>query len=282
MSKFGNDMINRGKILIADDEETFLQSTAEMLQDAGYQCDCAIDSMSAQECLAKNDYDLLISDINMPGNVKLEFLKGVYRQNKLLPVIVITGFPSLPTAVDSFRLAAVDYLQKPIDGQELLELVNRATQKRKILRALNQTHRDVKSLTHTLEHLEAGVLSLNGALAAETKGVALGAYFDRVVSHLASVSVNLKNTLDRVKDGEGAVESSNSVEDLCPTCSKYRETLYQTTLVLARTKDAFKSKVLGELRRRIEHVLQSTVVGQPQVYPRKAEDTVKNMEEFGS
>ena len=249
-------MADRGRILIADDEDTFLHSTADLLRDVGYECDCVNDSMAARECLAKDDYDLLISDINMPGNVQLEFLKELYRQDQFLPLIVITGYPSVNTAVDSFRLAAVDYLQKPIDIQELVGLVNKATNKMHFLRSTRRTRHEMQTLTDALVHLESSDFSVRLGREDQTQGLAFGAYFDRVVGHLASVSAGLKCTFDRVKGGVLESEPIDRLEGFCPSCAQYRETLYQTTQVLAKTKDAFKSKALGALRREIEHVLR--------------------------
>ncbi len=248
-------MVNPGRILLADDEDTFLQSTADLLRDVGYECDCVNDSMAARECLSKEDYDLLISDINMPGNVQLEFLKELYQQDQFLPLIVITGYPSVNTAVDSFRLAAVDYLQKPIDIQELVGLVKKATQRKHFLRSIRRTRHEMQTLTDALEHLETSDLSSRLGRENQTQGMALGAYFEHVVGHLASVSVGLKSTIDQVK-GEGLEsEPRDMPQSFCPACAQYRETLYQTMQVLAKTKDTFKSKPLGALRRHIRNVL---------------------------
>jgi len=70
-----------GKVLLAEDEETFLQSTADLLREEGSHCDGAKDLKTARECLAAQEYDLLISDINIPGNGQFEFLKDVYQQD---------------------------------------------------------------------------------------------------------------------------------------------------------------------------------------------------------
>ncbi len=61
-------MGSAAKILLADDEQTFLHSTADLLRDQGYECDCAMDAEEASALMQRTEYDLLISDINMPGN----------------------------------------------------------------------------------------------------------------------------------------------------------------------------------------------------------------------
>ncbi len=75
-------MGSAAKILLADDEQTFLHSTADLLRDQGYDCDCAMDAEEASALLHGAEYDLLISDINMPGNGQLEFLTAVHGEQQ--------------------------------------------------------------------------------------------------------------------------------------------------------------------------------------------------------
>jgi len=86
--------------------------------------------------------------------------------------------------------------------------------------------------------------------------LAVSAYLDQAVSHLAAVSTGLKTTLDTIKHGGKGDEAELSIGGICPRCQSYREVLYHTVQVLTKTKDAFKSKSLGELRRQVETVLE--------------------------
>ena len=65
----------RPRILIADDEPLFLRTTAELLQRAGYDCTKAADGKAALQALESQEFDLVLSDLNMPGNLKLELLQ---------------------------------------------------------------------------------------------------------------------------------------------------------------------------------------------------------------
>src|SRR5215213_10712907 len=100
------------RVLLADDDETFRITTCRLLAREGYLCDCAADAEEAMK-LMKHRYDVLLVDIRMPGNVNFEFVKTVQRMMPKLPIIVMTGFPSVETAVRSLRLSSVDYLVKP-------------------------------------------------------------------------------------------------------------------------------------------------------------------------
>ncbi|MCE9552579.1 MAG: sigma-54 dependent transcriptional regulator [Planctomycetes bacterium] len=114
------------RILIADDEPLFLRTTAELLRKAGFECVGAPDGEAALQALIREPFDLVLSDLNMPGNLKLELLQEGRRRWPQVPLIVITGAPSLPTAIESVRLGIMDYLLKPVKYDDLLSSVRRA------------------------------------------------------------------------------------------------------------------------------------------------------------
>ena len=89
------------RILIADDEPLYLRTTGQLLEQAGYECECVSDGESALEKLQNEQFDLILSDLNMPGNLKLELLRQGRSHWPHIPLIVITGVPSLPTAIES-------------------------------------------------------------------------------------------------------------------------------------------------------------------------------------
>ncbi len=114
------------KILVADDEPFYLKTTGELLRNAGYDCECVTDADAAIAALEHSSFDLILSDLNMPGNFKLELLRESRRRHAQIPLIVITGVPSLPTAIESIRLGITDYLLKPVKIDDLLASVRRA------------------------------------------------------------------------------------------------------------------------------------------------------------
>ena len=120
-----NERPETKRILIADDEPLYLRTTGELLRRAGYECECVPDANSALEKLRRESFDLILSDLNMPGNLKLELLQQGRGQWPHIPLIVITGVPSLPTAIESVRLGIADYLLKPVKYEHLLASVRR-------------------------------------------------------------------------------------------------------------------------------------------------------------
>ncbi len=119
----GNPMVNMGRILVADDDETFRQSTAELLRREGYRCDCTSGAESALEKLRTTSYDLLIADIKMPGKSGLDLVAELPRIAFDIPAIVVTGYPSLDSAVWSVGMDVAAYLVKPLDFEQLLRHV---------------------------------------------------------------------------------------------------------------------------------------------------------------
>lgn len=114
------------RILLADDEPLYLNTTANLLRRAGYECSTAVDAYEAKAILSKESIDLLIVDLNMPGNMELELLHEGRRDFPEIPMIVATGAPSLPSAIDSVRLKMADYLLKPVKFEELISSIRKA------------------------------------------------------------------------------------------------------------------------------------------------------------
>ena len=114
------------RILIVDDEPLFLNTTGQLLSKEGADCETAADADSALMSLERSDFDLILTDLNMPGNLRWELLKAGRQRWSHVPMIVITGVPTLPSAIESLRLGVVDYLLKPVGFPELLASVRRA------------------------------------------------------------------------------------------------------------------------------------------------------------
>lgn len=115
-----------GRILVIDDEEVVHLSLKRMLGRRGHEVDAELSAKGALERLAKNEYDLVISDLMMPEMNGLELLAHLKSQERTPPVLMITGYPTIRTAVQALRLGAVDYIAKPFSRLELLGPVNRA------------------------------------------------------------------------------------------------------------------------------------------------------------
>ena len=115
-----------GKILIADNDDLFRCTIAEVLEREGYICASVSETSSVVELITQEQFDLLIVDIELPGNTRLELLPRLAEKVPHLPVLVVTGHPSLHTALRAIQLRVAAYLVKPFEVKELLIEVREA------------------------------------------------------------------------------------------------------------------------------------------------------------
>ncbi len=243
------------RVLLADDEETFRRSTARLLEQEGYQCDCAQDSQEANRVLTK-EHDVLISDIRMPGNMQFEFLRDIRSRFPLLPIVLVTGYPSVQTAVESLRLSFTDYLLKPVDWPDLRRAIGEAVKKTTMLRMTAAVREEAKRLVSSLEHLNQDLPPMGSGSNGSELAWSLDTYLSQSLSQMAVLSDRIRSVLTRQL--QGGVEEATDVCRMmqCPRLSTYREALEGTVEVLEKTKHSFRSKELGLLRAKIEQVLR--------------------------
>lgn len=114
------------KILIVEDEETLRESLERVLSREGYNV-VSIDSAETALNLLDNDlYDLIITDVILPGITGIELLKKIKERAPEQIVVIMTAFASLETAVESLRAGAYDYIIKPIMHEEIKQVVKNA------------------------------------------------------------------------------------------------------------------------------------------------------------
>lgn len=123
-----------GRILIVDDETELMQALCETLADEGYQTTGATNATQGLEKLQENDFDLLLSDLMMPGIDGIQFLKKALEMDSQLVGIIMTGQGTIPTAVDAMKVGAFDYLLKPFSLQATLPVIARAMELRRLRR----------------------------------------------------------------------------------------------------------------------------------------------------
>lgn len=122
------------KILITDDQELMRDSLAATLAREGHEITACSDGASAVAKLSNVRFDLLITDLKMPRMSGLELLAEAKRIRADMPVILMTAFASVQTAVDAMKAGAYDYIQKPFDGEEIKLLVERTLEHNRLIR----------------------------------------------------------------------------------------------------------------------------------------------------
>lgn len=116
----------RISILVVDDERVIHESCGRILREEGYEVDAALNGREALQKLKERRYNLVLSDIKMPGIDGVETLELMKREFPDIMVVMFTGFSSVETARRSMKLGAFDYLPKPFTPGELLAVVQRA------------------------------------------------------------------------------------------------------------------------------------------------------------
>lgn len=114
-------------ILLVDDQKSLRRSLSLMLLGAGFDTSEAESGGQALEALSQAEYDLVITDLRMDGMSGIDLLREIRQLRPQLPVILITAYGSIESAVDAMRLGAFDYLAKPFSEQDILEKI-RASQ----------------------------------------------------------------------------------------------------------------------------------------------------------
>jgi two-component system response regulator HydG len=120
------------RILILDDEPDMAQSWARILSAAGYECVVTTDPQEALSLLQANQPDLLLTDLRMPGMDGMEMLRRARQIDPRMPVIMLTGYASVESAVAAVKAGAFDYLSKSFSNDQLKLTVERALTKRRL------------------------------------------------------------------------------------------------------------------------------------------------------
>jgi two-component system chemotaxis response regulator CheY len=118
--------MERPRILIVDDEQTVRDLVAKTLTTADYDVDTAPDGPSALDRLRTTEYDLLITDLKMPGMDGLSVIREVRRLTAELPIIIITGYSTEASAIEAINLGVSGYLTKPFRLPRVLAVTARA------------------------------------------------------------------------------------------------------------------------------------------------------------
>lgn len=121
-------------VLVVDDKEMMRDSVATTLQRAGFTVVTAPDAEAGLQSATLKRPDVVVTDMKMPGMSGVDLLERIRQIDDDLPVILMTAFGTIETAVRAMRLGAFDYLTKPFEGDELIITVKRAIEHRRLLR----------------------------------------------------------------------------------------------------------------------------------------------------
>lgn len=120
------------RILIVEDDITFVQILETFLKRNGYRTDMASGVQEAKRILSGQSYDMVLLDYRLPDGTGIDVLQGIKQATPELPVVIMTSFHDIRTAVTAMRSGAYDFITKPVNPDELLMLIREALTKKKI------------------------------------------------------------------------------------------------------------------------------------------------------
>jgi two-component system response regulator HydG len=143
------------RILVVDDQEMMRDSLVATLAREGHEVVACADPSVAVSRLQQGRYDLLVTDLKMPKMSGIELLTEAKKLRPDLPVVLMTAFATVNTAVEAMKLGAYDYIQKPFDGEQIRLLVDRALEHSR-LRLENQAYRSMTEVFAPLQLIGTG------------------------------------------------------------------------------------------------------------------------------
>lgn len=221
----------RRKILLVDDEPITGLALTVWLERCGHEPTYAEGPGAADEALAGGAFDLILSDVQMPGNAGLGWIERLLGAECPPPVLLMTGSPELETAMRAANLPVAGYLLKPINFARTERLIAQLT-------ADHARRRDLLSISRDLTSLLA---TRTGDPTAPAPAFA---------AELARLA--------RALHAEGN-RSSRELTARGPEATVFQHAITDAIAVLERTKHSFRSKELGELRQRLVRLVPPPV-----------------------
>lgn len=164
MSDTGSDLVAERvaeRIMVADDEEIIREMLFSYLSEEGYQVEMASDGREALTKVQSQDFDVVITDIRMPGPNGMEILRAAKTRNADTEVIVMTAFSTEDLAIEAVRLGAYDYLKKPIEDLGLFALlIRQILQKQSLARENNRLMSDLRERNTELKSANSKLTSM--------------------------------------------------------------------------------------------------------------------------
>jgi EAL domain-containing protein (putative c-di-GMP-specific phosphodiesterase class I) len=154
------------RVLVVDDEPAMLRALSRLLEEAGHRVLTASNGHDAVRTLTTNEVDVVVSDVSMPGMNGIELLRAIRAHDPDVPVLLMTGAPSVQSAAQAVQYGAMRYLLKPVDANEVEEVVVQAAR------------------LHRLARMKRLAMALTGHTPLPADRAGLEAAFDRAVGRL--------------------------------------------------------------------------------------------------
>lgn len=137
-------------VWVVDDDPTILDVLGAMLKQLGYQVELFDHGKTVLERYEANPPDLVVADLRMPGMGGLDLTRALLEKDPQAIIMILTGYPSIPDAVEAIRLGAADFISKPCTLGEIHVRIERAMANRRLERRLKRTRQVMWALVESL------------------------------------------------------------------------------------------------------------------------------------
>jgi DNA-binding NtrC family response regulator len=154
-------MVAKPRILVVDDEPVVRESIYDWFSQGDYPIEMAADGPEAMQKMQESSWDILLTDVKMPGMDGLELQQKAKEVDPDITVIVMTAYASVDSAMQAIKEGAYDYVTKPLDPDDLEQIVNRAAERRQLVRENLELKQRIEAVRGETERkLRPGELSL--------------------------------------------------------------------------------------------------------------------------
>ena len=235
-------------LLVHDDPEVGPTLSGLLAEGLGG-CDLVTAAAAARERFACGGYQLLVSRESLDG---FELLSEARCDNALFPGILLSSEPSVESALRAMRLQVTAYLTEPLDTEELLRSAKRALERFRASRAVHDLRERVEAWGRGLGALETSMEPGPGPDASPERETLVQNTIGNIMGVLLDVAPLCPQ--ERVAPGQSGALSASGL-----TAPEYRAALREAIEVLERTKHSFKSRELGQLRKRLQGCLNGEI-----------------------
>ncbi|MFC1547070.1 response regulator [Candidatus Neomarinimicrobiota bacterium] len=229
-------MIDQPVVLIIDDEESMRNSCTQILTKEGFKAFTAVEGTQGLEKIKAHKPDLALVDLMMPGINGLDLLDKISEEDPGIISIVITGYPTIDTAVEAMKRGAYDFLPKPFSSEELRIIVRRGYERRSLLQESNRLREEKQRLQEYFVTLVSHEIRSPLATVQQNFLTLLGGYVEDMKSEQKEVIRMCSERIDgvvalvedwlskeRVEKGQGvgAYKPLNMIRLLEKVCSEY-------------------------------------------------------------
>jgi signal transduction histidine kinase len=137
------------KILVIEDEDLVRQSYNDMFSNFGYEVESVPNGREGMSRITKQDYDIVVTDLNMPEMNGIDVLKYIKKKKPYIEVIVITGYATLENAIEAMKVGAYDYFAKPVDIEHVRIVISKCVKQIQS----RKENEELRSLTQRLKEL---------------------------------------------------------------------------------------------------------------------------------